>query len=362
MNAQEKIGQMFMIGFDGTHLPQETKKLIKDYKIGGVILFRRNVQDPSQLFDLCKEIQSLSKGHPPFIAVDHEGGRVCRLPPPFTQFPNSLALGRRKSYSLTYSMAEVMAKELKAVGINMNMAPVLDVNTNPLNPVIGDRSFGDSPTRVSSLGLAVVGGLQDHGMIACGKHFPGHGDTSMDSHEKLPTVNHSIERLQEVDLKPFVHAISNGLSSVMTAHVLYPSLDAKYPATLSKKITHTLLRQSLGFEGVVVSDDMEMGAISHHWEMGKASVKAILAGVDLLLICHESKRQIEGMESVFRAVDSGKIPQHRLEASLKRILLLKDRFLKKEKGWTKKQAIQTVGCSQHRHISERINTQVALPS
>jgi len=359
VKSQAKVGQLFMIGFEGTRLSKKTIQLIKEYKIGGVILFRRNVEDPSQLFDLCKQIQSLSKDHPLLIAVDHEGGRVCRLPPPFTQFPPSLALGRRKSYSLTYSMAEVMGNELKAVGINMNMAPVLDVNTNPKNPVIGDRSFGESPTRVASLGLAVIVGLQDQGIIACGKHFPGHGDTSLDSHLKLPAVHHSFERLQEVDLKPFVHAISNRLSAMMTAHVLYPALDSKYPATLSKKITHTLLRHTLGFEGVVVSDDMEMGAISHHWERGKASVRAILAGVDLLLICHESKRQIEGMESVIRAVESGKIPKTRLEASVKRILNLKTSFLKKEKGWTRKQAIQTVGCSQHQHISERITTQVA---
>ncbi len=362
MKIKHKVGQLFMIGFQGPRLSPEIIQLIKEYNVGGVILFRRNVQDPSQLYDLCQELQSLSNTHPLLIAVDHEGGRVCRLPLPFTQFPTSLSLGNLRSYSLTYAMAEVMAKELKAVGINMNMAPVLDVNTNPKNPVIGDRSFGENSTVVSSLGLAIIVGLQDQGVIPCGKHFPGHGDTSLDSHERLPTVHHSLKRLQEIDLKPFSHAISNRLRAIMTAHVLYPALDPKYPATLSKKISHTLLRHTMGFEGLVVSDDLEMGAITHQWGMGQASVRAISAGVDLLLICHDHKRQVDGMEAVIQAVQSGKIPQSRLEASLNRVIQLKSDFLRKEEGATKKQAGKTVGCLQHQQISERINREVgSLP-
>jgi beta-N-acetylhexosaminidase len=349
-----------MIGFDGTRLPTETIRLIKEYKIGGVILFRRNVDNPSQIFELCQKLQRLSTSYPLLIAVDHEGGRVCRLPPPFTQFPSSLALGRCRSFSLTYAMAEVMAKELKAVGINMNLAPVLDVNTHPQNPVIGDRSFGNSPTLVSTLGLAVIAGLQDLGVIACGKHFPGHGDTVLDSHQRLPVVSRGLRRLQEIELKPFSHAIANRLASVMTAHVLYPALDPKYPATLSKRVIQALLRTKMGYEGLVLSDDLEMGAITDQWDVSNASVRALLAGVDLLLICHDIKHQRNAIEAVKRAVVSGKVSEKRLNTSIQRILRLKERFLMAREGGSSKEAERVVGCAEHREVAERVKREVAL--
>ena len=327
---------------------------------GGVILFRRNISEPAQLSDLCRQLQSLSKPDPLLIAVDHEGGRVCRLPIPFTQFPTAMDLGLCQSFSLTYSMAKVMAQELKAVGINMNLAPVLDVHTNPQNPVIGDRSFGRNPIRVGSLGLAIIAGLQDHGIIACGKHFPGHGGTSQDSHKKLPTIQDRLESLENIEFKPFQHAIANRVSSIMAAHVLYPALDPQYPATLSKKIIDILLRKTMGFGGVVVSDDLEMGAITNHWKIGPATVKSLLAGVDLFIIGHDASRQIEAMDAVHQAVDSGEISTKRLETSLARVYHLKNSFLKKKEEPTGKKILQTVGSLNHRQISEQIYRKVGL--
>lgn len=349
-----------MIGFDGTTPSRETIELIKNYNVGGIILFRRNISDPSQLSDLCRKLQSLSKSTPLLIAIDHEGGRVCRLPPPFTQFPTAMDLGQCQSFSLTYSMAKVMAQELRAVGINMNLAPVLDVHTNPENPVIGDRSFGNNPMRVGSLGLAIIAGLQDHGVIACGKHFPGHGGTSQDSHKKLPTIQDSLKNLENIEFKPFQHAIANRVSTIMTAHVLYPSLDPRYPATLSKKIIDALLRKTMGFEGVVVSDDLEMGAITDHWDIGPATVKSLLAGVDLFIIGHDAQQQIEAMDAIHQAVASGKISKKRLEVSLNRLFQLKNSFLKKKEEPKGKALLDAVGCLNHKEIAERIYRKVDL--
>ena len=242
MTLEEKIGQLLVCGFDGLKPSDEIKGLIKDYNIGGVILFSRNIKDPAQTARLCNSLQEISKT-PLFICVDQEGGKVSRLPKPFTQFAGNAAIGKSNSVKLAYAFGEITAKELKAVGINANFAPVLDVNTNPDNPIINERAFSNNPNSVSRFGLAVIAGLQDNGVIACCKHFPGHGDTSLDSHYQMPVVEHSIERLNEIELLPFKHAAENDVAAIMTAHVLYKGLDEKYPATLSKKIIHDLLRK-----------------------------------------------------------------------------------------------------------------------
>jgi beta-N-acetylhexosaminidase len=350
MKLRQKIGQLLMAGFEGTRPSKAITRLIKEYQIGGVILFARNIESPTQLAHLTRSLQRLSPEAPLLVAVDQEGGRVSRLPPPFTQFPSARVIGECDSVPLTYSLAEAMAKELRAVGINMNMAPVLDVDTCPKNPIIGDRAFGKSPTLVSKLGLAVIAGLQDNHVIACGKHFPGHGDTTADSHKELPKVNHPLKRLLEIELRPFIHAAENRLASMMTAHVLYKQIDDKFPATLSKKIINRLLRNGIKFDGLVATDDLEMKAISDNYRIEEAALKAVQAGCDLLLVCKSEEAQQATLETLIRGAEKKSIGEARILSALNRILRVKESFLLPFQTIDPKDAKKMVGTDKHRQI------------
>ncbi|MFZ5875908.1 MAG: beta-N-acetylhexosaminidase [Nitrospirota bacterium] len=356
MNLKEKLAQLIMVGFEGPRLNPSITRLVKTTRVGGVILFRRNVTTPEQVLTLTRGLQRLAPKAPLFVAIDQEGGRVSRLPPPFTQFPPAATLGARKAVALTYATGEIMGRELAAVGVNMNMAPVLDVNTNAANPIIGDRAFGDSPMIVEEHGLALMVGLQDHGVIACAKHFPGHGATSADSHLELPEVDVSLRQLERIHLRPFEHAIANRLAALMTAHVRYPALDAKTPATLSKKIVTGLLRRAMGFDGVVITDDLEMKAIADRHDAGDAALKAFLAGADVLLFCRDQDAPEQAIEALAGAVKRGRLTEERIDQSLNRILRLKERFLLGVKPPTKSRLHEIVGCDAHRHLIERIQT------
>lgn len=326
VSIRKKIGQMFMIGFQGTALSEELKEIITNYGIGGVIIFSRNIESPAQIKDLINSIQKLSiqkNQIPLFVSIDQEGGRVFRLKPPFRQYPSYGKLRRAGSEELVMSNALAMAEELIEIGVNMNMAPVLDVNTNPQNPIIGDRSFSSDPDTVSRLGTCIIKTFKEKGIIAVGKHFPGHGDTLSDSHLELPVVNHNIERLEDIELKPFIHAFKNGLRAVMTAHVLYPALDADYPATLSERIIKNILRKKCGFDGVVITDDLEMKAISNRYTGEDAGILSVRAGVDILLICHSNDKQLIMFDSLLKAVENGNIKEERIEESFSRIMKLK---------------------------------------
>ncbi len=347
MKIAQKIGQLFMVGFNGKTPSKEIQNQIKKNYIGGVILFSRNIQNPTQCARLTKELKAFAKDAPLLIGIDQEGGRVSRLSRPFTQFPTARVLGQCNNVSLTYNAAEAMAQELTAVGINMNFAPVLDIDTNPDNPVIGDRAFGKTPLLVAEHGLAMVSGLQDNQVIACGKHFPGHGDTALDSHKATPVVNHPIGLLHERELKPFIHAAHNRLSCMMTAHVLYPQLDAKWPATLSKKIVSSLLRRAIRFSGVIVSDDLEMKGITEHASIADAASLAIEAGCDLLLVCQSYDQQMAALEGLIHRVEKGDISEERIDQSLHRILVLKERFLLKKKQPDSDEVKKWVGCERH---------------
>lgn len=329
MTLGEKIGQLLMVGFQGTDLNGNAQQLIQKLSVGGIILFGRNVStSPGELSRLCKDLQDTALGGrcslPLFIAVDQEGGRVARLQPPYIVPPAAARLGETHSAEEVYSWYARVAKELKEVGINMNLAPVLDIHTNPTNPIIGDRSFGSDPVWVSHLGRAAIRALQDHGILAVGKHFPGHGDTHLDSHLALPWVDHSEERLKEVELKPFQGAIAEGVSGIMTAHVVYTCLDSSYPATLSPRIVKGLLRRELGFSGLVLSDDLEMKAIERHYSLEKAAVLAIKAGVDLLLVCHSSEKQERVYQGLLKAVEEGEISLGELDEAITRVLAAKE--------------------------------------
>lgn len=354
MTLDEQIGQLFILGFEGTAPTTSLTDWLKMFRPGGVLLLGRNITQPAQLLRLTTGLQATSPGVPLLIGVDQEGGKVSRLLPPFTQFPGQPALGLCRLPSLAYAFGEVTAEELRAVGCNLNFTPVLDVLTNPKNPVINGRAFGADPLLVSELGLAVVAGLQDHGVLACGKHFPGHGDTETDSHKTLPTVTCGLDRMREVELRPFVHAIENGLEVLMTAHVVYEKLDPKHPATLSPAILTELLRQTFKFDGLIISDDLTMHAITDHVAIEQAAVQAFLAGVDLLLIAHDRSAQEQARGAVVAAVKKGTISGERLEESLARIRRVKTRHLSAMPAPSPAKLKTIIGAAGHQMVAREI--------
>jgi beta-N-acetylhexosaminidase len=353
-SSRDKIGQLFMVGFTGTSVTSDLATFIKEYKPGGVILFSRNLETVDQIVEMTNDLQRCSPHSPLLIAVDQEGGRVSRLPKGFTIFPPCDLLGRCNSTELAYAAAATIAKELRAVGINMNMAPVLDVNSNPDNPVIGDRAFGSTPEIVSELGWATAAGLQDHRIIACGKHFPGHGDTSVDSHKELPIVEVPRERLETVELPPFRHAVAQGVATIMTAHVLYRALDEKLPATLSPTIITNLLRHDMRYDGLVFTDDLEMHAIIDHFGVEDAAVRAILAGCDVVLICKDRDREVAAFAAIEQAVASGIISVERLDQSVARVARVKERYVTPCKPAVISDAKVIVGCRTHQALLHSI--------
>ncbi len=354
LTIRDQIGQLFMVGFLGTSMTPDLAAFIKAYKPGGVILFSRNLESIEQMVELTNDLQSCSPHSPLLISIDQEGGRVSRLPKGFTIFPPCDLLGRCNSTELAYAAAATTARELRAAGVNMNMAPVLDVNSNPANPVIGDRAFGTTPDMVCELGCATTAGLQDNKVVACGKHFPGHGDTSVDSHKELPVVEAARERLEAIELPPFRLAVAQGVASLMTAHVLYRALDNEFPATLSPAIITHFLRQELQYDGVVLTDDLEMRAIIDHYGVEDAAVRAVLAGCDVLLICKDRDLEIAAFTAIERAVAAGTISTERLSLSVARIARLKERFLVPYKPVTISEAKLIAGCRTHQTLLRTI--------
>lgn len=296
---------LLMAGFEGKSVPPALASWLRNGTAAGVVLFSRNLEGPRQVKELCREIRAAAgKGGPsPLIAIDQEGGRVARLKDPgFTRFPPA------RSYSLfcchagkaAEAAGAAIALELSAVGIDVNFAPVLDVDSNPRNPVIGDRALGSDPETVARLGIAFQRGSLSGGVLPVGKHFPGHGHTDADSHEELPVVRSTRGTLLRRDIFPFRRAVRAGIPALMTAHVLYPALDREYPATLSRKILTTLLRENLRFRGVLFSDALEMKAISRRFGIGHAAVQAIHAGCDAVLVCGGENEQSEAIEALAR--------------------------------------------------------------
>ncbi|MBD0381784.1 beta-N-acetylhexosaminidase [Paenibacillus sedimenti] len=358
LTLRQKVGQMFVCGFGSVRPNAEITKLIEDYGLGGVIYFRRNVKDAHQLAKLSAELQHLSRsngGLPLFIAVDQEGGMVSRIEKGATLLPGNMALGATFAPSGAYASAKVMGKELRQMGINMNFAPCLDINNNRLNPVIGVRSYGETAELVSDMGTQAVKGLQDMGVIATVKHFPGHGDTSEDSHHDLPIVPHSMERLMGLELAPFVSAIEGGVDAIMTAHIVFAALEEDgLPSTLSYRILTELLRQKLGFEGLIVTDCLEMKAISEGLGVAEGSIRAIEAGSDLILVSHLLDRQITAIEAVIQAVESGRIPESRIDESVMRIMQYKfKRDIQFDKLTTIPQA--SISTPEHRELAKELS-------
>jgi beta-N-acetylhexosaminidase len=335
-----------MVGFPGTRIDGELAALMED-GIYGAILFKRNVGTAEETAALCRELKTRA-GRPFILSVDQEGGRVARLRgAPFTSLPPMRELGQRGDAAQVERVGRLLAHELRALGFDWDFAPVLDVDTNPANPVIGDRSFSRDAEEVARLGVALARGLEAGGVASCGKHFPGHGDTTSDSHLTLPRLPHDLERLRRVELVPFRAFAQAKLASLMTAHVLFDALDPGVPATMSERVLRGVLREELGFDGVLVSDDLEMKAIADHYSVEEATVQGTLAGVDLFLVCHHADVQRRCIEALVKAVESGRVPRERIHQAHRRLDALAARF-----AHPAEDRLATLGDAQHRALAE----------
>ncbi|MCR8644060.1 beta-N-acetylhexosaminidase [Paenibacillus sp. N1-5-1-14] len=332
MSLRQKIGQMFMCGFKAQIPNAEVKSLIEEYQVGGIIYFRRNLVNPEQVATLSSDLQTAATiDNPLLIAIDQEGGMVARIEEGISLMPGSMTLGASRDTDASYQTAQICGKELRAMGINVNFAPDVDVNNNPLNPVIGVRSYGEDPKLVAQMGSAAVRGYQDAGVTATIKHFPGHGDTNSDSHYALPTILHDMDRLRSVELVPFIDAIENGADMVMSAHIIFPALEQeKLPSTLSPRVMQSFLREELGFKGVIVTDCLEMKAIDDHFGPAEGTVLAVEAGVDIVLISHTYEKQVAGINALVQAVEEGRISEARIDESVERVLALKAKLKQAE--------------------------------
>ncbi|GAQ91499.1 glycoside hydrolase family 3 domain protein [Klebsormidium nitens] len=323
-DLQSIAARLIVFGFTGKGptLNKHAKNMIAR-GAGGVILFSRNFADPPQVAELAANLKREAGSRPLLVMVDQEGGRVQRLGPPFTVVPPARTIGAAGDPSTAEAAGRVLGKELRAVNVDMDLAPVMDVDTNPLNPVIGSRSFGTSPEVVSEMGYAVIRGLQQEGVAACAKHFPGHGDTEQDSHLSLPHVHHDRERLERVELPPFAAAISADVASILVAHVAVPALaaapsEAALPASLSRGALH-YLRHTLHFDGVIATDCLEMGAIAQSYGIAEAAAAGLAAGCDMFLVCHTEEKQVAAIEGIAAAVEAGHVPLKRLREAQWRI-------------------------------------------
>lgn len=328
MTVQEKIGQLVLVGIEGTEMDDTSLELIKDYHVGGFILFKDNITSTQQSVKLLNALKQANVANPVplWLSIDEEGGRVTRFPEEYVKLPSSGKVGSQQNLELSKRVGGLIAEKVSGIGLNMVFAPVLDINSNPNNPVIGDRSFGTNADVVSDQGIASMNGIQENGVVSVVKHFPGHGDTSVDSHLGLPVVEHNLKRLHEMELVPFQQAIDEGADVVMVAHLLMKSIDPDTPSSYSKPVITDLLREELGFKGVVITDDMTMGAVSSNTDVGEASVKSILAGSNIVLVGHEYDTEIAVIQALTDAVKEGVISEDMLNDRVKTTLLLKQKY------------------------------------
>jgi len=353
MTLDEKLGQMMFAGVSGTSLQQETTSLIRDYKVGGLILYANNLETPQQTVSLMNDLMAANVTNrlPLFMGTDQEGGKVARLPGPLKNFPTNQKVGDINQAQFSFEIGQLLGEQLKAFGFNLDFAPVMDVNSNPNNPIIGDRSFSSNPDIVSQLGIQTMKGLESQQVIPVIKHFPGHGDTSVDSHLELPKVSKSLDDLKQLELIPFKTAIDKGVDVVMVGHILLPKIDQQYPSSMSKEIITGILRNQLGFDGVVMTDDMTMKAITNHFNIGQAAVDSVKAGNDIILIAHEFSNVTSAIDALKAAVKNGEITEKQINDSVRRIIQLKQKYQ------LVNQPIQAVDLNKlNAHIDNVLNT------
>lgn len=360
LTLEEKIGQMILAGFPSRYYDEHVDEIVKKYKIGNVILFASNIGSKEEIVKLTTELQEGFMKNikiPGFIAIDQEGGMVTRIYKDATFFPGNMAFAAANVKESTFNEGKIEGEELRALGINMNLAPVMDVNCNPNNPVIGSRSYSDKPEKVAELGIGLIKGLRTSGVIAVCKHFPGHGDTDMDSHVSLPVVNHSIDRLQKVELFPFKKAIEAGIDGILSAHVIFSDFDSeKAPATLSYKILTELLKNKMGFKGLIITDCLEMNAISIYYGSEKAAVMAIKAGADMICISHSKAVEINCVKAIQKAVLEGEIEESRINESVTKILEIKNKYKLFNNDYPDLKKVETfVGCKENKDFAKTIS-------
>ncbi len=328
MTLSQKVGQMFAVGFSGTSFSSTFNNVIKEYNFGNVIYMGNNVTSYNTLAQMSNDIQNAmisANTVPAFITIDQEGGRVARLTNGGTHFISNMGMGALSDSTLIYQEGYAMGQELRNYGINVNFAPVLDVNNNPDNPVIGNRSYGEDPILVSNCGVQMFKGLQASNVMGTAKHFPGHGNTNVDSHTGLPVINSSKEELYQIELAPFINAINQGIDAIMTTHIIFTAIDSDLPATLSEKVLTGLLRNELGYDGLIITDGMEMKALNSFGNTSSLAVQAIKAGVDILLYT-DNVNPRSAHSAIMNAVSNGTISEERIEESVRRILLKKIKY------------------------------------
>ncbi|MFP3928678.1 MAG: glycoside hydrolase family 3 N-terminal domain-containing protein [Desulfobacteraceae bacterium] len=330
-DLDQKIGRLFMCGLPGTTLDEETRRLIKMLNPCGMILFSRNIRDPAQVAGLCRDLQEASLKHhgaPLFLAVDQEGGRVSRLKSPFTEFAGGEETAASPRPILEAErFARVTAREMRLVGLNMDMAPVMDVRRGEPEEHLRGRTFGDDPHMVARLGRTVIRTLQEEGVMAVAKHFPGLGLAGVDPHRCLPRIDILPQDMEEVNLIPFRAAVEEGVAGIMTSHAVYPILDPSLPATLSQAVLEGLLRGRLGYQGLIVTDDLEMGAVATRLPVGDGAAAAFAAGADILLICKDQALVWDGLKRIRERLLRGDIAMSRLLRSVERIERVQRQFL-----------------------------------
>lgn len=324
MSLQQQVGNCFMVGFYGTTAPQYLLDWLAEGRVGGVILFGRNIESPAQLAALTRSLHAAA-AYPIFVSVDQEGGTVTRMRNHFTESPGAMALSNSDNPENAFTAYATLGQEMRELGINWDYAPVLDILYNRENLTGGTRSFGMSGARVARFGAASARGLQSARVAACAKHFPGLGDTAVDTHQALAVLNTSLKHLLAHDLLPYREAIAQGLDSVMTTHTIFEAVDSQHPATVSPVVIRRLLREELGYDGLVTTDCMEMKAIADHYGAGESAVMALLGDVDIVLVSHTRDMQHTAIEAVQAAVASGRIPLSRIDAANERRARLLER-------------------------------------
>ncbi len=351
-----KLAQMFLVGVPGTELSRSSEEFYRDYQPGGMLYFAKNYDNnPALLQEFSQRIQGTrdpDRNLPLFISVDHEGGKVQRFLRPFTHFPEPVKIGEIASPRLAFLVAEVMAKELRAVGINLDFHPLCDIHTRPSNPIIGRRAFGMDDEIVSRMASAMVRGFVANRMVSCVKHYPGHGDTTVDSHFDLPMVDVPWDELMQRELKPFVRTIRSRVDMIMTAHMLNKSLDQKYPSTLSYETITNGLRKELRYNRLVITDDMQMDAVAKHFGEEEMIALAIGAGCDILLYRDEEVGR-RAMDTAFRFLAEGKIAADQVEAAYARIKEVKDRVLLPYEA-PAPEDLRVIGCEAHHEVLKMV--------
>lgn len=328
MSLEEKVGQLIIAGFQGVEISDEVIDLINKYKIGGFILFSRNIENKKQTLELLNnmKLENSNNDIPLFLSIDEEGGKVSRLPSEYIKLPEAIKFGDKNNKELSYKLGEVLGKRVKSLGFNIDFAPVLDIYSNKKNKVIGSRAYGTTVEKVVDNGIEVMKGIRNANIIPAVKHFPGHGDTSMDSHIDLPRIDKTLEQLNTLELIPFKKAVEKDVEIIMIAHILYPEIDDVYPASMSKNIIEELLRNEMGYKGVIASDDMTMGAIMKNYQLEDGVVEFIKSGGDLALVCHGEENPILAINAIIYAVNNRSITEKQIDEKVYRILKLKEKY------------------------------------